>query len=96
MAEQYDNNLRGVLFHNDKKGDNANRPDMTGDCEVDGTKYRLAAWNRVSKAGNNYLSISLSVDDGNTKSGQTSYAAQAPAQPAQPVQQATLDDDIPF
>lgn len=93
MADQYDNNLRGVLFHNDK-GDNANRPDMTGNCEIDGTKYRIAAWNKISKTGNQFLSISLSLDDGNTKSGQTAYAAQKPPVPPQPQQ--ALDDDIPF
>jgi len=93
--QQYDNNLRGVLFHNDKEG-NDKRPDLTGNCEIDGTKYRIAAWNKISKTGNQFLSISLSLDDGNTKSGQTSYAAQAPSQPAQPAQQATVDDGIPF
>lgn len=96
MADQYDNNLRGVLFHNDK-GDNANRPDMTGNCEIDGTKYRIAAWNKLSKNGNQFLSISLSLDDGNTNSAQTGYASQAPSQPAQPAQPAqAVDDEIPF
>ena len=89
--QQYDNNLRGVLYHNDK-GDNPNRPDMTGNCEIDGTKYRMAAWNKVSKAGNPFLSISLSIPDENTKSGQTSYASQAPASPATQA----MDDGIPF
>jgi len=89
--QQYDNNLRGVLFHNDK-GDNQNRPDMTGNCEIDGTKYRIACWNKTSKNGNQFLSLSLSLDDGNTKSGQTSYASQAPASPATKA----VDDDIPF
>ena len=96
MADQYDNNLRGVLFHNDK-GSNANRPDMTGNCEIDGTKYRIAAWNKLSKNGNQFLSISLSLDDGNTNSAQTGYASQAPSQPAQPAQPAqAVDDEIPF
>ena len=39
MAD-YDNNLRGVLFVNDK-GDNPNRPDMTGSCEIDGVEYKI-------------------------------------------------------
>jgi len=92
MADQYDNNLRGVLFHNDK-GDNQNRPDMTGNVEIDGTKYRVACWNKTSKNGNSFMSMSLSLADENTQSGQTNYAAQAQAQaPAQ----AAVDDGIPF
>jgi len=89
--QQYDNNLRGVLFFNDK-GDNPQRPDMTGNVEIDGTKYRIACWNKTSKSGNAFMSLSLSLDDGNTKSGQTNYAAQAPASPATQA----MDDGIPF
>lgn len=91
MAEQYDNNLRGVLFHNDK-GDNPKRPDMTGNVEIDGTKYKISAWNRQSKNGNLFLSLALQVADENTQSAQTSYAAQATAQPIN----GALDDEIPF
>lgn len=89
MAD-YDNNLRGVLFPQDK-GDNKNRPDFTGNCEIDGTKYRIAAWNKTSKNGNHFLSLSLSLSDENTQSAQTNYASQAPAQQTQAV-----DDGIPF
>lgn len=91
MAEQFDNNLRGVLFPNDK-GDNPKRPDMTGNVEIDGTKYKISAWNRQSKNGNHFLSMALQVADENTQSAQTSYAAQAPAQPMN----GALDDDLPF
>lgn len=82
MAE-YDNNMRGVLFKNDK-GDNPKRPDMTGNMEIDGTKYRISAWNKTSQKGTDFLSFVVEEDDGSRKA----------AQPQQ--SQGGLDDDIPF
>jgi uncharacterized protein (DUF736 family) len=84
MAE-YDNNLRGVLFHNDK-GDNPNRPDMTGSCEVDGVEYKISAWNKTSQKGSQFMSLSLQLKDAQPNGA---------AKPA-PQQQATIDDDVPF
>lgn len=86
MAE-YDNNLRGVLFHNDK-GDNPNRPDMTGSCEIDGVEYKLSAWNKTSAKGTNFMSLSLQLKDAQPNGA----AKPAPQQQAQ----VTLDDDVPF
>ena len=84
MAE-YDNNMRGVLFVNDK-GDNPNRPDYTGNCEIDGKKYRISSWKKTSQKGTTFLSMSLELDDGSRQA----------AQP-QPQQSGGLDDDsIPF
>ena len=62
MAD-YDNNMRGVLFPNDK-GDNPKRPDMTGNLEIDGTKYRVSAWQKTSQKGNDFLSFVVEEDDG--------------------------------
>jgi uncharacterized protein (DUF736 family) len=59
----YDNTNRGVLFPNDKKG-NEKRPDMTGDLNVGGVEYRLSAWKKSSKQGNNFLSISVQLKEG--------------------------------
>lgn len=56
MAE-YDNKNSGTLFKNDK-GDNPARPDYSGNVDVNGRKYRLAAWIKESKAtGNKFLSL---------------------------------------
>ena len=87
MAD-YDNNLRGVLFMNDK-GDNPNRPDMTGSCEIDGVEYKLSAWNKTSAKGTNFMSLSLQLKD-----SKPNGAAQP--QPQAQQQQVTLDDDVPF
>ena len=84
MAE-YDNNLRGVLFMNDK-GDNPNRPDMFGSCEIDGVEYRISAWNKTSAKGSQFMSLSLQLKDAQPNGA---------AKPA-PQQQVTLDDDVPF
>ena len=83
MAE-YDNNMRGALFHNDK-GDNPKRPDMTGNMEINGTKYRVSAWNKTSQKGTDFLSFVVEEDDGSRK---------AAAQPQQ--SSGGVDDEIPF
>jgi hypothetical protein len=44
MAD-YDNNLSGVLFKNDK-GDNEKRPDYKGSAEIEGVQYWVSAWIR--------------------------------------------------
>ena len=50
----------GVLFKNDKKG-NEKAPDYTGDYTTqDGNKRRIAAWIKESKIGGKYMSLSFS------------------------------------
>lgn len=66
----YDNSNKGVLFPNDKEG-NENRPDVTGyvtikveDYEVDGEgliKVRLAGWNKSSDHAGAYISLVASA-----------------------------------
>lgn len=58
MAD-FDNTNRGTLFKNDK-GDNPNRPDYTGKCNIAGTEYRMAAWIRDSRTGKKFMSINFS------------------------------------
>lgn len=89
MAD-YDNNMRGVLFLNEK-GDNPKRPDYTGNCEIDGTKYRLSAWTKQSQRGTDFLSISLSLDEGKPPKSDGGHAMSGA-----PAQQGGLNDDIPF
>lgn len=42
MAD-YDNNMRGVLFRNDRQ-ENEKQPGYTGKIEIDGVEYRLSAF----------------------------------------------------
>lgn len=54
--------MKGVLFPNNKTKEN--HPDFRGNCLINGTKYRIAGWKRVSKAGMHFLSIAFQIDDG--------------------------------
>jgi hypothetical protein len=66
--KKFDNTNRGVLFQNDKDGNEA-RPDMTGNCEIrvpkglgegDVFKLRIAAWEKEPKNGGDpFLSINF-------------------------------------
>lgn len=47
---QYDNNLTGVLFKNDKDG-NEKRPDYKGSAEIEGVQYWVSAWIRDTAKG---------------------------------------------
>jgi hypothetical protein len=60
--KQYDNTNRGVLFPNDKDG-NDSRPDYTGKINIDGTEKRLAAWVTESTTGNVSQFLKLVVSE---------------------------------
>ena len=60
----YDNTNRGVLFLNEKK-EKENQPDYTGTLDVDGVAYRLAGWQKESKTGVTYFSLSVQLAKGN-------------------------------
>lgn len=85
MAD-YDNNMRGVLFPNDK-GDNPKRPDMKGSLEIDGTKYFVSAWNKTSQKGQDFISFVIEEDDGVRKNA-------APVSNGATSQ--SMSDEIPF
>ena len=55
----YDNTNRGALFPNKYKEDGDKRPDHTGNLNVDGKEFKIAAWQSTSKAGNDYLSVRI-------------------------------------
>lgn len=57
-AKEFDNTNRGVLFPNDKHGNDA-RPDYTGKINVEGVEKRLAAWLASGSSGE-YLRITVS------------------------------------
>jgi|14_taG_2_1085336.scaffolds.fasta_scaffold37025_2 hypothetical protein len=79
MAE-FDNNMSGALFRNNYKKQ-PNQPDHTGNCEIDGKTYRIAAWIKDSKAGNKFFSLAFTLEE--------------EAKPA-PIRDIDLDQDIPF
>ena len=61
MAQEYDNNLRGVLFKNDRK-ERDNHPDYKGSAEIDGEEYWLSAWIKEGQKGK-FMSLSFTLKD---------------------------------
>lgn len=84
MAQkEYDNNLRGVLFKNDKK-ESEKHPDYKGSCEIEGTEYWLSAWIKEGQKGK-FMSLSFSVKE----------EAKKPAPKKAPIDTAE-DETLPF
>jgi uncharacterized protein (DUF736 family) len=83
MAGQYDNTNSGVLFANDKKG-NDKAPDRTGTINVEGTEYKIAGWIRKDRNGKQFLSLKVTPPD-------SQYEA-----PRQTRRQQPQDEEIPF
>lgn len=82
MSEQYDNELRGVLFKNNRRVKDT-QPEYTGNVQVGGQEYWLSAWVKTSKDGSKFFSLSLTAKD------------EKPAgQPDRTVEE--VNDDIPF
>ncbi len=60
MSQQYDNNMRGVLFPNDRK-EKDTHPDFKGSCEINGVEYWLSAWKETGNKPR--LSISIQAKE---------------------------------
>lgn len=85
MVKQYDNNMTGVLFKNDKKG-NDKRPDYRGSAVIDNVDLNISAWiKRSQKTGDAFMSLR--------------FEAKAAAPKRAPVMNETPfddDKDLPF
>jgi uncharacterized protein (DUF736 family) len=46
----------GVLFHRQADG---NRPTLTGGFNWEGQEFEISGWEKVSKAGKEYISLSI-------------------------------------
>lgn len=53
----YDNNMRGVLFKNDRK-EKDTHPDYKGSCEINGEEMWMSAWLKNGKNGT-FMSFSF-------------------------------------
>jgi hypothetical protein len=82
---EYDNNMSGVLFKNDK-ATNERAPGYTGKVNINGKDYRLAAWVKEGKKGKFF---SLKVSEFENKEQQK-------PKPAPQTGFDDLDEDIPF
>jgi hypothetical protein len=78
---EYDNNMRGVLFKNDRR-DKDTHPHYKGSCEINGEEMWLSAWVKQGKNGS-FMSLSF-----------TPKEQPKPKEDFNPAQD--FDDDIPF
>lgn len=66
MTKEFDNNLRGVLFKNDRK-ETDSHPDYKGQCEIEGVEFWLSAWIKESPQKGKYMSLSFQAKDAQKK-----------------------------
>ena len=85
----FDNTNRGVLFPNDKKG-NEKRPDFKGSIDIEGVEYKLSSWVRISAKGEKFHAIKAD------RKAAPPLAAQMNAQARQASRPEPEDDDIGF
>jgi hypothetical protein len=62
MSEQYNNELKGILFKNDRKESDEDR-DYSGSATINGREYWLSGWKRKSKSGTPFLSLSFKAKE---------------------------------
>ena len=98
MSQQHSNEMRFVLFLNDKDG-NEKRPDMKGTMQIAGVDYDLSGWTRMSPKGVKY--ISGQVQPKRDRPEQAEPAPAAPKayndiKPAARESDDTPSDDVPF
>ncbi len=72
--KDYDNNMRGVLFKNDKATDENKQPQYRGNCEIDGKEYSISSWIKTAKSGVKFMSLSFEVKDGSPQSSSSASA----------------------
>lgn len=93
MAE-YDNTNSGALFKNDEKNaDHPNWPDYKGSIDVEGKEFWINAWLKKSKAGRNYMSLSVTPKEAVHNKGMEQAREAVKSSPAP---SDGFVDDIPF
>jgi len=80
----YDESDKGVLFKNDKRG-NDKAPDYRGKGNYGGKDFDISAWINESKSGMKYMALKL----------QKPYQASEPVS-EQPIAEEQTEDEIPF
>lgn len=88
-GKEYDNNMRGVLFRNDKGGVET-RADYRGSCEINRVPLWVDAWVNVDRDGKKFMSLRFKPKSA-ASPPRTPPPIKAPAR-----EDAPFDDDIPF
>lgn len=97
MSQQYDNNMRGVLFKNDRK-ESDRHPDYKGSAEVDETEYWVSAWIKEGRNGK-FLSMSFTEKEEDRPAPPPSRPTKTPQRQQSDSRRQgfdDMDDDIPF
>ncbi len=82
----YDNTNTGAIFRNKRK-ETDKHPDGTGTVNIEGVEYWVSSWNKTSKSGEPFRSLSFKRKDGNEAK---------PAKEAAGVKDDYPQDDIPW
>ena len=82
------NELSGVLFENDRKS-SERHADWKGSAMVDGVEYWLSCWDKTSRAGKPYRSLSFSKKERSARND-------PPPPDGDPLFGKPSKDDIPF
>ena len=92
---EYDNNLRGVLFPNNRKREGKRDPDYTGNAEIDGISYFVDGWINSSKQdGKKFLSLKFKPKG--APAGAARLVAGSDVSPSAAAVADDFDDLIPF
>jgi hypothetical protein len=83
----YDNNLRGALFKNERKRPDKKDPDYTGTCQIAGVEFFIDSWINEAKTGAKYMALKFKMK------GHRAVVGEAPPPAAEPE---PLNDEIPF
>ena len=95
MANQYDPNMRGVLFRNDKQG-NEKRPDYKGSAVINNVDMNVSGWIQSSKkTGDKFLSLKFEPK-GEGRLSRTGEPQRKPDRSPQLTEDNWHDDSIPF
>lgn len=71
-GQQYDEEMRFVLFQNEKKQENS--PSMTGTIQINGVKYKLAAWTKFAQSsGKKFLSGTVQLVEDQPAAAPSAY-----------------------
>ena len=92
----FDPNMRGVLFKNDKKG-NEKRPDYRGSCVINNVDMNVSGWIQTSKkTGDKFMSLKFE-GKGEGRLSRTGEPQRTPDKsPLQLTEDNWDDDAIPF
>ncbi len=91
----YDPNMRGVLFKNDKTG-NDRRPDYRGSCVINNVDMNVSGWIMTSqKTGDKFMSLKFELK-GEGKLARTGEPQRQPTKKPEITEKNWDDLDTPF